>query len=772
MPLSIPFDGRAVLGLLLFVSAFLLPTREARAETLAAPFGGKPLLVPDGRIACGVAGGWTVGADRRSLKPPADEAAVGQKVELAVAPNDAACAGSKDRLTLITTGPWPWFESGSVVVMVDDARIEARGKHLRGVRVAWAAANGQHGDDVCLSPQPDGGGERCVWSLGTGLPADPSALALTWGPAGAPPAPDEILFDAEGRRATPDAERLPISRIAVSSVVRPNAALDAALGTGTLALRHPEGVLGADCPPASCAVDAGSIVVGLLPASMSTVSIRVKLAPRVVLRTGDAVEASPVVRVPVMRCPLSVASGPLLRDTESQRVVLRVEGRCASEIDHLRFLVGQAPAVRERTVADGAAALVVLRVARIDADDVPVAVVREEGEGFAVAQTLAHSQELPTVHVALEMEGGRAIDFVPTNVDASARVVAPTWDGIAEVVAVPGSYSVTTPAGATVVRGAALSGGSIALRISLERDLPAPMGRVEIARVTETAVRGVRKANVPATIVGGASGPLAEVVCDEGKGAEPVAVGGSAHVPFVLRDSCRLVLHRERLDPRLGTQKLALDVDVTRVDGAPRSEARISRTVTLEPATTSRLLWLRGAEARFDRYSVRLTHVADDRHYDVATDTDSGLPSAQWSVITGRGFGRLYATTAIPTGMYRVADRDHSGILTLNFGVVARLTWLDSLGHEGILALETGVMAVGLANDTSPTGRSLTQVATVAGLGLSVPIANRGLATETAVNLHAWFEYEPSRAMAGEPGSAMAFVFGPSISIGNLGTDL
>ncbi len=42
-------------------------------------------------------------------------------------------------------------------------------------------------------------------------------------------------------------------------------------------------------------------------------------------------------------------------------------------------------------------------------------------------------------------------------------------------------------------------------------------------------------------------------------------------------------------------------------------------------------------------------------------------------------------------------------------------------------------MAVGLANDTSPSGRSLTQIATVTGVGLSVPIANRGLATEAAI---------------------------------------
>jgi hypothetical protein len=170
---------------------------------------------------------------------------------------------------------------------------------------------------------------------------------------------------------------------------------------------------------------------------------------------------------------------------------------------------------------------------------------------------------------------------------------------------------------------------------------------------------------------------------------------------------------------------------------------------------------------------VRVSHSADDKHYVLDgddVDVESGLPSAKWSVVTGRGVARVYATTAIPTGLYRVSDRDHSGLLTLNFGVLARLTWLDSLGREGLLALEAGVLGVGLANDQSPTGHSLSEVGVVTGIGLSVPIANRSLATETSVNLHAWLEYEPARATFGT-GSPWAFVFGPSVSIGNLGAD-
>ena len=102
-----------------------------------------------------------------------------------------------------------------------------------------------------------------------------------------------------------------------------------------------------------------------------------------------------------------------------------------------------------------------------------------------------------------------------------------------------------------------------------------------------------------------------------------------------------------------------------------------------------------------------------------------------------------------------------------------RATWLDSQGHEGFLALEAGVMAVGLAERPgSQSGDSLTQVSSVTGTALSVPIANRSLATETSINLHAWFEYEVSRGGRGQPGSRFGFVFGPSISIGNIGTNL
>jgi hypothetical protein len=60
-------------------------------------------------------------------------------------------------------------------------------------------------------------------------------------------------------------------------------------------------------------------------------------------------------------------------------------------------------------------------------------------------------------------------------------------------------------------------------------------------------------------------------------------------------------------------------------------------------------------------------------------------------------------------------------------------------------------------------------VGAVAGLGLAIPIANPGAPTQASINLHGWFEQRITGS-GNEAGSEQAFIFGPSISIGNVGT--
>jgi hypothetical protein len=374
---------------------------------------------------------------------------------------------------------------------------------------------------------------------------------------------------------------------------------------------------------------------------------------------------------------------------------------------------------------------------------------------------------VPPLHVTLNLPAGDNIDFVPTN--RSAAVGWARSQGAGELVLLPleGVYDVSARDGTSFVQGARNGGGFVSLRFAWRVPaLPGAMGSADLAVVADPVERPMREASV-AVSLGTTAGvrPIIEVVCGSGSSLVSIAPGAAAHVPFDERDGCRVVFHRERLTPEEGAQHLQLDIEVTRVDGEARPEARATQLVVLRPGDEPRSAWIKGVGGPFDRVTVRISHTGEG-------ESSSGKeePRVQWSIIFGTGHWRLYGTTAIPTGLYRFSDRPDSGILSLSLGVLVRATWLDSEGHEGFLGLEAGMMTEGLPASQANNGSSLTEVATVTGLGLSVPIANRSLATETSINLHAWFEYEISRDIGGQAGSPLGFVFGPSLSIGNVGT--
>jgi hypothetical protein len=234
--------------------------------------------------------------------------------------------------------------------------------------------------------------------------------------------------------------------------------------------------------------------------------------------------------------------------------------------------------------------------------------------------------------------------------------------------------------------------------------------------------------------------------------------GKEASIPFAQRASCRLVIHRERLQVEDGTQDITVEVSVTKVDETPRADAHVSKRMVLRPGTEPRVFWIHGVVGQFDRFTVRVSHVIDEGHDVSGAQINVNLPSAQWLVVVG-----LFPITA------------PSDVLTLNCGALPRLTWLDREGHERLLGLEFGAMGIGLAA-TSGFPRTL---AVWGGVGVSVPIGNRGEPSQASVNLHAWIAYElrdefnlvhndPSSPLAGH----WSFLFGPSITIGNVGTNL
>src|SRR5690242_1438420 len=127
----------AVLSICLQLLIWLFPA-SAGAETLQAPVGGKAVPLGSARVSCGApGGGWVFDEKTQSFLPPTNPAAIGSAVEVTIAPSARACPTSHTVLKLVATGPWPSIERSSIVFAPDQASVEARGRGLTGVSMAW-----------------------------------------------------------------------------------------------------------------------------------------------------------------------------------------------------------------------------------------------------------------------------------------------------------------------------------------------------------------------------------------------------------------------------------------------------------------------------------------------------------------------------------------------------------------------------------------------------------------------------------------------------------
>jgi hypothetical protein len=383
------------------------------------------------------------------------------------------------------------------------------------------------------------------------------------------------------------------------------------------------------------------------------------------------------------------------------------------------------------------------------------------------------------IRTVLEVPGFPPIDFIPNN--RPAVVLFPQVSP-AELTLLPieDVYDAKREGASTTVQGDTNAVGLVALRFGYRvPTLPAPLDKVDLAVLSDSLQRSVKEANVPAPF--GLSAftpiPLAEIECNDGPTTLRHATPGvTMTLPYSAREACRLVIHRERLSPEYGTQRLSLEIEVHKLDGTARPDGHVTQTLILRAGAEPRIAWIKGVVAPYDRVVVRLSHVADEAYYLGASDIITGAPAVQWTLLFGTGHVRLYATTAIPTGLYRFGNATGSGVLSLSLAVITRLTWLDNEGHEGLLGLEGGIMAFGYTNSQA---QALTEVGIVAGVGLSIPLAGAGSPTQASINLHAWVEQrisQPTTAIAttANPNpvnpSAAAVIVGPSISFGNIGT--
>jgi hypothetical protein len=613
--------------------------------------------------------------------------------------------------------------------------------------------------------------------------------ALTWLPAGGVTGDDVRVFDLAGAEIPESARTLRPSLVLISQVVPGSATVDVSLGPARVPLVHPGAVAAVDCGQARCELGDGAgagagvaaILVRSVPAPATNLQLKLRLSPRVRLVRGETQESQVTLTLPLVKCPLTVASGPPLRDADDSRLVVRVDPRCAREGDRARWTVNGEAVEQQRAKRVGDALFVVLEVGRLIGEKAVIAARRPDLDATMIGSVAVPTTAAPRPRVTLELPKHGKVEFIPTNRDAVLTVAGtpPT----AELVPLPieGAYAVLPREGHYLIRGDENAGGFVALRFGYRAvGLPPELGAVDLAVLSERVQRAVREASVPAPFSTGTEGtePLVELLCSDDKG-QPVRVPPSRlyTLAYDAKDTCRLVIHRDRLPSEYGLQEVLIEVEVTRAEGGKRAEASFSERLILVPGAEARIIPLKGGTQEFDRIVVRLSHVLDETRYALSPTGRTGIPSVQWPLAIEGGRLRLYATAAIPAGLYRI--NKPSGQLTLNFGVLSRVTWLDDRGKEGLFGAELGLMGMGLIQregtiDYPPT------FGAVAGFGIRVP-----LGAGAAVGVHVWGAYEFRDDVRYDPkgkadctmvpcqsASRFSFIFGPSISIGNVGTNL
>ena len=136
-------------------------------------------------------------------------------------------------------------------------------------------------------------------------------------------------------------------------------------GVGRIKFLHPGAVVGVSCGAAICDLEDDTLVVRRVSRLVSSIVLRLRLSARTFLKTERGAVRTTEVTVPILHCPLSLVSGPVPRDADQTRLVVRMSRRCGLEPNRLSWDVNDARAQVEKIIRNDNANFVVLTVGRV-----------------------------------------------------------------------------------------------------------------------------------------------------------------------------------------------------------------------------------------------------------------------------------------------------------------------------------------------------------------------------------------------------------------------
>ena len=614
--------------------------------------GGKSISLGDARVACGApGGGWTLEGNGHAVRPPTADTAIGHATDSKIAADAGGCASSKATLSLVVTAGWPVLDPASIVFAPDEARVELRGRRLKGMGIVWNTATGV-AIDICQEPKLEPNAEHCSFAVGHGLSADPTGNTLAWLPAGGRAGADVTTFDfrrqasssrdVRGGSHAHSGRGAPPFRLGDRPVHR--GAAKWPCSTPRPSLRSTAERCAARSPAANCrskdrpaflarsTSNSGSLPTSSCNAAMGGCSA--DRPPRGSSLSDDHRFGSPAARH---------------RFGENRRAA---EGGVRASSRRCVFSSAMARPTCSRARSEMAPADVVLRLGNVEASALTITAVRADDPSVTVAVAHTETRASPVVRATLELPGYPHTNFIPTNrrilVDVPKLEGAPDWSSspstacTACIKRVP-TYPFRETRWPRASRPCASDTASI------------PFRGASVSSTWRTLVdplqRSIHEANLPAPIGPSALGPnpLVEFMCAE-HGGRPVRVAQERRPPPLRdRDTCRLVFHRERLSLNTDAEAQSRHRSAQcRWDRARRGARFADGRLALGRRAAHRVDPRRESPFRPD-HRAPLARRPTRRTTSTRSISRPGAPDIMWTAVLGTGHARLYATTAIPT---------------------------------------------------------------------------------------------------------------------------
>lgn len=556
-------------------------------------------------------------------------------------------------------------------------------------------------------------------------------------------------------------------RIIFSRSLIEAAKLDAEHGRHELPFRFPDAIDQVTCDAGECRMTKeGVIVFGIDPAA-SDINIRYTLKPKFFRRVADKLVNAETVKVKLERCSIKIpAHVPLLAGVENHRYFLQVPHDCfTQDVRDLQVETrppAQAYIRTEIPHDDPNTRLLEIFFERVPSGTDALSLNLFEHVG---SPRLIGSVQIPVMSnyrpsfIRLDIEDIGIIDFIPSNRSARLRLgyPRPEWGENFSIEERAGFYTVSKKADGWRLRGEPGVAGNIPLLFAYRpRELLHFLEKPEteeppvLSSLYSEALYPIRTINIPMPLVGGNrhTASFMQVVCGRNGHERYIEVGELARIDFATRDSCRIIFDCDKIPESAGVQRLRIAVgDLNQIVSLTPSGGLLSLTIPV------------GERNEYDTILVVVSHDLLSGHYTLSARQTIG-EEARYRILLSDSWLKISGTTALPTGMFRFGASNVQGAVPISIGILARATYLQKNGREFPLGLETGLFGTNLSGQPD--------LSVVAGIGFSIPVLNTNTVLQASLNIHAWLEYAPTRSGRGE--APFAFLFGPSITIGQLST--